>query len=297
MINPEKEQTRYMYILYTPVSVAVLFLLIFYVLLAFYLLINNHVNKHSKRVPALIYCLITLTFRGSLNMKRIDTNQKEFRLFGYRVPAGLVNSLGLLAIIVWIGVVFAFWLVLLGSEEVKFPSETCWQNSSMTSSDCEIITYYMISIDYVRALGGSGGLLVLTTVIIEGQMIVLMWMMRKSRNPKSKIRITWKFATITFELLPLLTEVIIFVAVVTWMVLWSLFSSEQHWIQFVSFVIAVFQSTYFPTLILYYTWAKRTRYCIAHDIEQGEVMTALNETRHATTMIDNEVCKLTKPLL
>ena len=279
------QRSVYIYTLYPPVALAVLLLLFFYFILALYLVSNKHVERSTVRVPGIANCLVKITFRGSLSIKQVAGVPKELRLFGYRVPAGLINSLGLTAMIVWVGVVSAFWIVLIGKEKAtEYPDFEDCMNESYNMS-CDPIVYNKVSLDYVKALGAAGGLLVLTTVIIHGQTIIMMWMMKKSRTANSKVRKAWKFMVVALTIAPLLIEMVTFLSAAVFVIYLSLYTNIQNWIQFGSFVIAVFQSTYFPCLILYHTWRRRTRYPRDTDIEQG---VRLSDIRNSLSKNEND---------
>ncbi len=296
------KQSVYVYALYPPLSLIVLLLILCYITLALYLVSYHHVGKNSKKVPGIISCLIKITFRGSFAKKNTNKGEKELRLFGYLVPVGLVNSLGLIAMIVWVGVAAAFWIVLIGKERGTFQPENCLYNES----DCSPIMFNKVSLDYVRALGAAGGLLVLSTVILQGQTILIMWMMKKSRTLNLKARRCWKSSLIIVVCVPLLMEVVFFVGATVCALYFNLYDSLQHWIQFGSFVIAVFQSTYFSSITLYFTWSRRTAVTRGGDIEEGVELLGdmLQNGETVTTRVTDEGPfitenndKLTSPLL
>ncbi len=295
------KQMVYMCALYPPVTIAVFLLLICYIMLALYLVCYNHVGRNSKKIPGIITCLIKITFRGSFAKKRMAKGRSELRLFGYLVPAGLVNSLGLIAIIIWVGVAAAFWIVLIGKERGTYRPVDCYYNES----NCSPIMFNKVSLDYVRALGAAGGLLVLTSVILQGQTILLMWMMKKSRTTNLRVRRCWKVSIIATVLAPLLAELVFFIGASVCVLYFELYDSIQHWIQFGSFVIAVFQSTYFSSITLYFTWNKRTAIMRGGNVEEGTKMLEDKEENELTvisrvaredvlTTINNN---LTRPLL
>ena len=293
----QTHRTVYIYTLYPPVVLAVLLLLVLYFALALYLVYNKHVERSTIRVPGIANCLVKITFRGSLTLKQVAGVPKELRLFGYRVPAGLINTLGLTAMIVWVGVVTAFWIVLIGKDKAtEYPDfEDCFNESY--DINCEPIVYNKVSLDYVKALGASGGLLVLTTVIIHGQTIIMMWMMKKSRTANTKVRNAWKFMVITMTIAPLLIEMVTFLSATVFIIYLSLYTNIQNWIQFGSFVIAVFQSTYFPCIILYHTWRRRTRYPRDTDIEQGVRMSDIKNSLLKSENGQSRSNSLNRPLL
>ncbi len=269
MDNIKLKQSVYFYSLYPPVALGVISLIACYIILALYLVCCRHVHKSSKHVPGIINCLIKITFRGSFTKNQNNEEKSELRLFGYQVPAGLINSLGLISMIVWVGVAAAFWIVLIGQNQSILHPENCDNKSSTVIVDCEPISYNKVSLDYVRALGAAGGLLVLTTVILQGQTIVLMWMMKKSQTKNRQIRRCWKLALVMVVSVPLGIEVLLFSGASIGMIFFELYNSIQHWIQFGSFVIAVFQSTYFSSITVYFTWKRRTALPRVSDIEQG----------------------------
>ena len=293
----QTHRTVYIYTLYPPVVLAVLLLLVLYFALALYLVYNKHVERSTIRVPGIANCLVKITFRGSLTIKQVAGVPKELRLFGYRVPAGLINTLGLTAMIVWVGVVAAFWIVLIGKDKAtEYPDfEDCFNESY--DINCEPIVYNKVSLDYVKALGASGGLLVLTTVIIHGQTIIMMWMMKKSRTANTKVRNAWKFMVIIMTIAPLLIEMVTFLSATVFIIYLSLYTNIQNWIQFGSFVIAVFQSTYFPCIILYHTWRRRTRYPRDTDIEQGVRMSDIKNSLLKSENGQSRSNSLNRPLL
>ncbi len=263
------KQQVYIYSLYPPVAFVVISLVACYITLALYLVRCRHVHKRSKNVPGIISFLIKITFRGSFTKKQNKEEKSELRLFGYQVPAGLINSLGLISMIVWMGVAAAFWIVLIGKNYNIVHPENCDNESSTAVVDCEPISYNQLSLDYVRALGAAGGLLVLTTVILQGQTMMVMWMMKKSRTENRRIRQCWKFVLIMVVSVPLVVEVLLFSGISIGMIFFELDASPQHWVQFGTFVIAVFQSTYFSSITIYFTWRKRTALPRVSDIEQG----------------------------
>jgi len=253
----EEIQLRYLLTLYLPIGLAVVGLLVFYVVLGLYLVVKGRLTKEAKLVPEFIFFLVKLTFRASgLNKKGYGEVEREYRLYGYRVPAPLVNALGLSGVIVWICVMTAFWLVLIGKGEVTI-SEDCDFNATLL---CTELFHNTVVLDYVRAMGAAGGLLILTAVIIQGQLIVLMWIMKKSRNHNKNIRRAWKLTALSFVIVPLLTSISAFVWMAKSAVDWEVYDSEQKWIKLGSFAIVIFQSSYFSTVILYYTWARRTKF-------------------------------------
>ncbi len=287
MDNIKLKQSVYFYSLYPPVALGVISLIACYIILALYLVCCRHVHKSSKHVPGIINCLIKITFRGSFTKNQNNEEKSELRLFGYQVPAGLINSLGLISMIVWVGVAAAFWIVLIGQNQSILHPENCDNQSSTTILDCEPISYNEVSLDYVRALGAAGGLLVLTTVILQGQTIILMWMMKKSQTKNRQIRRCWKLALVMVVSVPLGIEVLLFSGASTGMIFFELYNSIQHWIQFGSFVIAVFQSTYFSSITIYFTWKRRTALPRVSDIEQGMELLSVMKQNGGTMAVSN----------
>ena len=92
-------------------------LIVLYNVLAIYLFSKKFTKKRTRQVPAFLSGIIKIFFQGALTVKTTGPTplDKEYQLFGYPAPGGLVNSFGLFTIVVAIAAIFTFFTVFVSN--------------------------------------------------------------------------------------------------------------------------------------------------------------------------------------
>ena len=129
--------------------------------LALYTVCKKLDTRKAREVPSIISGVIGVLFPGSLTKNDSPGEpSKKYCLFGYPAPAGLVNSLGVLSVLMSLALTATFMRNFL-----EFAPTVSIQ--------------FSLSFPAAESLGAAGGVLVLLTALIRVEMMVVMWMIKK----------------------------------------------------------------------------------------------------------------------
>ena len=211
--------------------------------LALYAVCKKLETRNARQVPSIISGVIGILFPGSLTMNdSTPEHSRKYNLFGYPAPAGLVNSLGVLSMLMSLALTATFMKNFLELHAIR-----------------QTIRAFPFSFSAAKSLGAAGGLLVLLTALIRVEMMVVIWVIKK-KNHSTRIctRRAWSCCSIFTAIFLLML-----IAIVT--IVWSFFkASTQDVIGTSNFVhsileqgmlaFSLLQTILFSSLILYFNW-------------------------------------------
>ena len=215
--------------------------------LALYAVCKKLETRSARQVPSIISGVIGILFPGSLTMNdSTPEHSRKYNLFGYPAPAGLVNSLGVLSMLMSLALTATFMKNFLEIRAIR-----------------QTIRAFPLSFSAAKSLGAAGGLLVLLTALIRVEMMVVMWVIKK-KNHSTRICIkrAWSCCSI-------FTVIFLLMLIATVTVVWSIFKAgtseggEAHYIlsNFAHSILeqgmlafSLLQTFLFSSLILYFNW-------------------------------------------
>ena len=178
------------------------------------------------------YTVSRIIFRESVKKTELEAGKKQYFIFGYPVTKRVFYTLGLLSINIWQAIFGTFWAVFLIDETFAcdekldcFPfnisnaSNTAGPIQDYPIEDCADfiliddveIQCYQFVLNYAEAMGAAGGVLILATLIIEGHVELLLWLLAKLSASDSFLRmICWMITNFIGFLLPYTVAITLF---------------------------------------------------------------------------------------
>ena len=197
--------------------------------------------------PTIMYGILKVTFRGSVRMEQTSGPagvRKQYFSFGYPIESKHLYILAPTAIAIWGAVFITFWTVFFvdvtlsknGNKIGCYPLSPDLSNCCIkTGTVIEQYTHqcYQFAFNYAQGFGAAGGFLMVTTILIEGQLTILLHL-RKKISANSKTRCIWIFLFSLFMLLPFLVILIIIALSVSFCLLKILFF--KNWASIMLFI-------------------------------------------------------------